>query len=740
MQGQAQESNGQPATVRVAGQTRVKLLEHRVLRGCNAYHTATVFSQRVDLGALAGLTTAEDPEFASRFCGRFVGLEKITPRGHMTSEFLSRLYDTAGVLFEEALFEAMLAVELSMAFTLGRLDGLDYAAIAGGGSRRIVDFVWDCRVPGMSRMAARVGLAGFAELLPESLRSACPRSAGEFATRLAELRKRARRRQWAPTAATLMLAARKRGLPCKLLGDAYLLLGEGIAQHVIYPSAEPNGSGASKNAARSRLDVKARLTKHGLPVPVQLAATTGEQAVAAAERLGYPVTIKPLTARDAMAPSVGIRNAADVLGAFGRARRKGAGGVTVERFVGGQAYSLFVYGGRVRCAVQVTQPEVARDGRKRLARRAPDLGRNAVRPQIRGGGEAEAAPERRAYRLSHVPRKGKRIALHAGVRATLRDFTDTVHATHAALAIRAARALELDPATVTVVTTDIARPHDDGGAWIVDVSAQPSLDVYARSRLGQQRDLAGAVLDLLFPAGTAARVPAALIAGERGTSAIARDLDALLRAAGRSVGLADHERTTIAGEPVRSGPSERRDHAQFLLHDPRVETLVATASPRRIVRRGLRLDRCTVAAITEPKADSDSRSLELAHNVIARATSGFVVINAGSALALAVMQAIEPERVVLVSPPRENVLVRQHLASGRIAVLRVGRTGDERIELRRGEETVASIPLFSIGSPARALDERRIRARMFAVALAFGLGLSGAEVAAAAKRRRYLQA
>jgi hypothetical protein len=236
----------------------------------------------------------------------------------------------------------------------------------------------------------------------------------------------------------------------------------------------------------------------------------------------------------------------------------------------------------------------------------------------------------------------------------------------------------------------------------------------------------------------AARIPIALVAGDRGTSLIAIDLEGLLRAAGKGVGLAAPKRAAVCGEPLAQHAPQRRDAARFLLHDPRVGVLVAATSPRRIVRRGLRVDRCAVAAVADAAPAYDPEAFRRGVEVVLKATTGFVVIDADNAAAVAATAAVDRGRIVLCAQ-RENDAVRRHAALGGPVVVRAARDGAEHIELRSAGTVLASAPVSSVRSGARGRRRRRIRARMFAVALAFGLGLSAQEIATAVERRRYLQ-
>jgi hypothetical protein len=196
-----------------------------------------------------------------------------------------------------------------------------------------------------------------------------------------------------------------------------------------------------------------------------------------------------------------------------------------------------------------------------------------------------------------------------------------------------------------------------------------------------------------------ARPPVALIVSARGASSIAGAFERLLRAATR-----------------------------------RVSVLVAATSPRRIVRQGLQLDRCSVAAISDTAPPADSEEFRRGIEVVLKATSGFVVIDAANAAAVAATRGVDRARVVLCAP-RENEAVRLHAAAGGPVVTRRSRCGHAVIELRSAGIVLASAAVPSVGVTGDTGRRRRLRALMFAVALAFGLGLSPQEIAAAAENR-----
>jgi hypothetical protein len=62
----------------------------------------------------------------------------------------------------------------------------------------------------------------------------------------------------------------------------------------------------------------------------------------------------------------------------------------------------------------------------------------------------------------------------------------------------------------------------------------------------------------------------------------------------------------------------------------------------------------------------------------------------------------------------------------------------ERIVLQREQEVLVSVPVARAESrsSARQVARRRLQARMFAMALAFGMGVSGTDIKAALRAKR----
>ena len=730
------------------------LLRSDVLRGCNVHHGSTVIRQEVDLGWLAGMHSNQaGPDFAEKFLERFFDMRRLVPDSAMPHRFVESLRSPAGVPLAEVLLEAILAVDTAMAFHRHDFYPIGFSAVVATDSPRRVLLVWECKVPRISRRAAEIGFVGYIELLPEELHAHQLDSSHAFATVFADLEARARHGERSTTTAVLALAAKVRDLPCETLAGPYLRLGQGASQRLIYASATEDTSLPASQLARNKYRTNRRLAEQHLPIARQIKVATAAEAVAAANKLGYPVVIKPLKQKQALGVTVGVTKPEDVQAAFARAEQASqrvGQRVIVEDWLRGQAHRLLVVGDRFIAALQTVPSTVTGDGVKTISELVEEINNDPMRNGVRlfkvpVDDNLVHDLERRGYHFGDVLDKGKTIALHSAANVAIgglhRDITDSVHPDNQEMAIRATRAIGLNVAGIDFVTEDISRSYQDGGGGIIEVNARPGLCMHTWPRYGKSRPVAAAVLELVFPAGENGRIPVAVVAGRRRTARVARDLDAILRAAGRIVALATRRGSLLNGKDAGLGRKQLYGALANLLRDERVQVLVSCSSLRRTVNHGLGLDRCDVAAIMDRHVDRRDESVfRQGLDVIARATRSTVVVSAENKLAREALSALDAKRLILIASNGDDPTLATHAATGGAVVTTIPgkRQKRDRIVLQREHESLVSVPVAraALESNARHVAKRRIQARMFAVALAFAMGISAKEIRAGLRPKR----
>jgi hypothetical protein len=232
-------------------------------------------------------------------------------------------------------------------------------------------------------------------------------------------------------------------------------------------------------------------------------------------------------------------------------------------------------------------------------------------------------------------------------------------------------------------------------------------------------------LETLFPFGTGATIPIALVMGEHGTTFVAKALDRWLRSSHPGVGLALEDRITVQGGPLDPTAIGRRRGVAVLLGDPRVAIAIGAVAPRSILTRGLGVERLDIAVLADPTKGDDHGAYEAALRVVLAARPSKLVLTAMNPHAEALTRAMQsPDQLVVVSQG-ESPLSVAHAAAGGF-VVRVGRSNAGLIELRRGGETVGEMPLVWPDVTARTSPSRKDRARaLLAAGAAFAVDLTG---------------
>jgi hypothetical protein len=236
-----------------------------------------------------------------------------------------------------------------------------------------------------------------------------------------------------------------------------------------------------------------------------------------------------------------------------------------------------------------------------------------------------------------------------------------------------------------------------------------------------------------FPLGTDKPIPIIAVAGDRGTGTTARTLDMILRGAARSVGLALRERSFVNGVSADFTDQQQASAARLLLYNPAVDVMVSTVSLREVARCGLMLKTVQLTVIMDKVKDGKTELFHAGLDVVQRATTDCFVVQTGNIVALDRLPELEARQLILVSNRLNDPGLQAHLKSGhRVVVTMGGQAGEDRIVLLSGSEVLASIPANVGSSRDGRIKKRRLRhSIMFAVAAAFGLGLSGAEIMSA---------
>ena len=412
-----------------------------------------------------------------------------------------------------------------------------------------------------------------------------------------------------PSTLAILTEAKSRKIPMIRLNDANLVqLGYGRFQQRIQATTTSQTRMIAVDIACDKHLTKRLLDDIGIPVPKGVVVRKVEDAIAEAEDMGYPVVVKPLDFSHGRGISLNLLNREQLVAAFEKAQEY-TRDIIVERFLKGRDFRVLVVNGQVIAVAERVPAHVVGNGKDTVQQLVDTLnadprrgvGHEKVLTQVKIDDQTQRLLEEQQLTLEAVPAEGRMVLLKSTANistgGTAVDRTDETHFANLEMAARAARCIGLDIAGIDVICEDITQPISATGGAIIEVNAAPGFRMHVAPSEGTPRDVAGPVVDMLFPAGTPCRVPIVSITGTNGKTTTSRMCAHILKMSGHKVGLTTTDGIYINGNLIRSGDMTGPWSARMVLKDPGIDFAVLETARGGILRAGLGFDRCDVGAV-----------------------------------------------------------------------------------------------------------------------------------------------
>ncbi|MEM9593336.1 MAG: cyanophycin synthetase [Acidobacteriota bacterium] len=713
----------------------MKIIDRSVYIGPNHHALFPVIRLGIDLGELEDWPSAK---LGAAFVdGLLDALPSLQEHGCSYGEaggFVRRLREDEGTWLGHIMEHV--AIELQ------NIAGADvtFGKTRGNGTHGQYDVIYEYEQEEAGLEAGKLAVALLHSLLPEALR---PRSAEGFDWPEArdDFIRSAQRRALGPSTASLVRAAEERDIPWLRLNRYSLVqLGYGVFGKRIQATVTSETRNIAVELASDKEETHDLLRDLGLPVPAQELCYGEGQTVRAAERIGYPVVVKPLNANHGRGVSIGLRDRRAVQVAYEKARAHSRG-VLVESFVEGFDHRLLVVNGNLVAASKRVPGHVVGDGERTVEALMEEvnsdprrgIGHEKVLTRLELDHQALRLLEQKGMTPESVPAKGEVLYLRStgnlSTGGTAVDVTDLVHPDNREMAQRAAQAIGLDVAGVDFLTEDISQSYRQAGGGICEVNAAPGFRMHVAPSEGKSRDVAGPVMDMLFPPGRPSRIPIAAITGTNGKTTTTRMVAHIFKMTGKKVGMTTSDGVYVDGNLTVEGDMTGPQASRMVLRDPSVEVAVLETARGGLLRRGLGFRRSNVSAVLNIAADhlglrgiDTLEQLAEIKRTVAEVARDTVVLNADDPLCLQMADYTEAEHICYVTMNPQNALVREHLrAGGRAAVLEEGINGEMITLFDHG----AHLPLLWTHQIPATLDGKathNVQNALFAAAVAFSMG------------------
>ena len=509
-------------------------------------------------------------------------------------------------------------------------------------------------------------------------------TAPDTSSMIAQLREMDEDLRLGPSTGSIVTAAVARGIPFRRLTQGSLVqLGWGIRQRRIQAAEVDSTSAVAETIAQNKDLTKQLLHAAGVPVPRGAPVHTMQEAWEVAQRIGFPVVVKPQNGSQGKGVTVNIQTREQLEQAFPSATGKGA--VLVEKFFPGSDYRLLVVGSKLIAAARRDPPQVIGDA-EHTVRALVDIvnadprrgdGHATALTKIRFDDIAIACLSDQGLTPDSIPEKGRRVVLRnnanlsTGGAAT--DVTDDVHPEVAAHAIDAAGMIGLHVCGVDIVCENITRPLEEQNGGVVEVNAAPGLRMHLNPSFGKGRNIGTAVMDMMFESNDDGRIPVVSVSGVNGKTTTTRLIAHVLTTSGLCVGMTNTDGVFVGGRQTDSGDCSGPKSARNVLAHPHVQAAVLETARGGVLREGLGYDKCAVAVVTNI-GEGDHLGMNHIHTpedvsrvkqIVVQnvAPNGYAVLNAADPL-VAAMAPHCAGKIIFFAQSAQHPLIVTHRARG----------------------------------------------------------------------------
>jgi cyanophycin synthetase len=674
----------------------LKIVSTNVFVGPNVWASFPVIRHVVDLGVLEDWPSAKiGTDFVEGLVAALPGLSDHGCSYGKEGGFLRRLREDEGTWMGHILEHCAIEVQ--------NVAGTDvtFGRTRGTGDVGHYNMVYAYRQRDVGLAAGELALRLLMHLLPKSLQD---QVAYEFDTEFdwdVELRGfvlHAQRKEFGPSTGSLVKAAQDRDIPWIRLNESSLVqFGHGKYQQRIQATITSETKHIAVEISCDKEDTHNLLNDLGLPVPQQRIVYSPKGAVKAAYKIGFPVVLKPLDANHGRGVSINLRTDADVEAGFAEAEgHSKSAAILVESFVTGFDHRMLVVNNKLVAVAKRVPGHIIGDGKHSITEHVDivnqdprrGIGHQKVLTNLEIDNQANRLIAEAGYTVDTVLPEGEvfylRSTANLSTGGTAIDLTDVVHPDNRDMAERAIMAVGLDVGGVDFLIDNIAQSYKDIGGAIIEVNAAPGFRMHVAPSEGQPRDVAGEVIDMLFPQGQKSRIPIAAITGTNGKTTTSRMLAHIMKTSGKVVGMTSTDGVYVDGKLSVKGDMTGPKAAQIVLRDPTVDFAVMETARGGLVRSGLGSQHSDVAACLNVSADhiglggiETVEQLAIVKRVVIESATQIAVLNADDINCLKMADYADVDSIFYVTVNPSHSLVKEHIkAGGKAIVLEPGMSGD----------------------------------------------------------------
>lgn len=488
-----------------------------------------------------------------------------------------------------------------------------------------------------------------------------------------------------PSTQSIINEAKERGIPYRRIQNSEIVFGQGIHQQKICAAIAGTTSNLAVEIACDKEDTKKRLRNAHIPVPEGKILKKKSELEEAISEIGFPVVIKPVDGNHGRGVTTHIKNLKEASAAFKLAKEISRR-VIIESFIEGTDYRFLVVNYQLVAVAKRLPAMVTGNGKLTIQQLIDEVNSDPKRGEghekhltrIKVDENTLKILEKKRLNLHSVLNSGQQLFLkdtaNLSTGGTAEDVTDLVHPYNKLMAERVAQIIGLNICGIDMVVEDITQPINRKNGAVIEVNACPGLRMHLAPSLGQVRNVAKPIVDMLYPEGKPSRIPVVAVTGTNGKTTTTRLIANLAKCAGHQVGYTTTDGIYIKETMIHAGDCTGPVSAGTVLMERGIDFAVLECARGGILRSGLGFDHCDISVITNITEDhlgmQEIDTLkEMTHvkAVVARSTfdDGYSILNADDVHVMRIAQEMDCN-IALFSMDPSNPHIVEHCKKGKL--------------------------------------------------------------------------